>query len=159
MCELTGRTQIFSGDTDDVDTVQKFPLGFRAWDTSNNKEFIYCRGVGSTAAGDWVSIDEENYTLRLVADAVGRVGIAMAAIDSTSEYGWYQIYGKNTIAHAATTVVADTPAYIDGTTAYVDDDGVAGDWICGAWIRSTATDNVITAELNYPGVHDDGYLT
>jgi len=75
----------------------------------------------------------------------------MAAIVASS-YGWYQIYGKNEIAKSDTTISTDKQLYIDGTAGRVDDDDVAGDAVIGALSRSTATSNVITAEINYPFV-------
>jgi len=157
MPQLTGRTQIFAGDTDVVDaTTPVHPVGTRAFDTDGN-EYIYLLGVATTAAGNWVSFDEAHVTTLLTANAVGRVGIAMAAIVAAS-YGWYQIYGKNTIA-MTDTIVADQPLYIDGTAGRADDAAVAGDWICGAWSRSADATNVATVELNYPAVHNDAYLT
>lgn len=157
MADLTTRTGVFSGDTSVVDSSLKHQLGTRAFDTDGN-EYIYLTGVDSTAAGNWVSFDEAHATTLLTAGAVGRVGIAMAAIDSTSEYGWYQIYGKNTVAKTDT-VAADKALYIDATAGRADDAGVTGDWICGAWSRSADTSNVATVELNYPAVYNDAYLT
>jgi len=50
MADLTGRVQIFSGDTSVVDTTLKHALGTRAFDANAN-EYIYLKGVASTAAG------------------------------------------------------------------------------------------------------------
>ena len=157
MANLTGPTQVFSGDTSAVDTVQNHPLGTRAWDNAGN-EYIYLKGVGSTTAGNWVSYDENFATTLLAANAVGPVAIAMAAIDATSEYGWYQIFGKNTIAKTDT-VAADAAVYIDGTAGRVDDAGVAGDWVSGAWTMTADATNVATVYITYPGVYNNGYLT
>lgn len=156
MAQLTGPTGAFFEDTGAVHTTAEHPLGTRAWDKDGN-EYIYLLGVASTVAGSWVSFDEALATTLLVANAVGRVGVAMAAIVASS-YGWYQIYGKNTIAKADT-VAADKGLYIDNNAGQVDDAGVAGDWICGAISRSATAAGIITVELNYPSVCDGAYLT
>lgn len=150
MANLTGPAQSFSGDTSIVDSSQQVALGTRAWDSSGN-EYIYLKGVGSTAAGSWVTFDENYATALLTADAVGPVAIAMAAIDSTSEFGWYQRYGVNTIA-ATDTIAADAQLFIDGTDGRADDADVAGDAIIGAVSRTADTSNVATVWIQYPVV-------
>lgn len=155
MTALTGYAQIFSGDTTVVDSSAVHNVGTRAVDVNGN-EYIYGLGVANTAAGSWVSFDEVLASTLLAANAVGRVGIAMAAIVA-SKYGWYQIYGKNTIA-ACDTVADNKPLYIDDTAGRCDDAGVAGDLIFGAYSRSTDSSNVCTVELSYPFVADGAYL-
>jgi len=157
MAQLTGPTQLFNSDTSVVDASQVHPLGTRGWDTSGN-EYVYLKGVGSTVAGDHVVFDENYATTRLVADEVGPVAIAMAAIDATTEYGWYQRYGVNTIAKTDT-VAADAGVYIDGTAGRVDDAGVAGDLVIGEYTMTADTSNVATVWLNYPHVANNAYLT
>ena len=154
MANLTGRTQIFAGDTSAIDTSLQHPLGTRAFDPDGN-EYIYLTGVASTVAGDWVSLDEAHLTIRTVANALGRVGIAMAAIVA-SRYGWYQIYGKNTIALAISGggAAADAPLFLTSTAGQVDDVDVTGDFIVGAVCRVLEASGIIAAELNYPFVED-----
>lgn len=153
MAQLTGTPQAFHSDTSIVDTTQQIALGTRGFDASGN-EYIYLTGVGSTAAGNWVVYDESYLTTLLVANEVGPVAIAMAAIDATTKFGWYQIYGKNTIAKTDT-VAADNSLYIDGTAGRADDAGVAGDLIIGAYSMTADTANVATVMLSYPSVSND----
>ena len=149
MAELTGRTQIFSGSTANVDTVLGQPLGTRAQDVDGN-EYIYLQGVASTATGSWVSFDEAYLTILTVANAKGRIGIAMAAIVA-SRYGWYQIYGKNTIALGSAAIADNAKLWVTSTAGKVDDTDVAVDLIDGAICRSTlAAAGAFTVELNYP---------
>ena len=117
-------------------------------------EYIYLQGVSSVVAGSWVTYDEDYATTLLVADAIGPVAIAMAIIDSTSEYGWFQIYGKNTIAQTDT-VAADRALYIDGTAGQADDLGVAGDLIIGAYSLSASSSGVTTVFISFPSVSND----
>ena len=154
MAYLTGYTQILAGDTSVVDTALKHPLGTRAFDTDGN-EYIYLQGVASTVAGSWASFDEERVTTLTVANANGRIGVAMAAIVA-SRYGWYQIYGKNTIALAISGggAAADAPLFLTSTAGQVDDVDVTGDFIVGAVCRVLEASGIITAELNYPFVED-----
>lgn len=157
MATLTAPAQAFHGDTSKVDTSQQVTLGTRAQDTTGG-EYIYLKGVASTTAGSWVTFDENYATALLAANAVGPVAIAMAAIDATTEFGWYQIYGKNTIARSDT-IAADAPLYIDATAGRVDDAGVAGDWISGAVSATADTANVATVWISHPFVYNNGYLT
>lgn len=154
MANLTGRTQIFSGDTSVVDTTLKHPLGTRAFDADGN-EYIYLTGVASTVAGSWVVFDEAHLTTLTVANVKGRVGIAMAAIVASS-YGWYQIYGKNTIAKGVSGSIDDNDKlWVCATAGTVDDTDVATDIIVGALARSADSSGVFTAELNYPFCHNE----
>ena len=146
---LTSRPQIFDGDTSNVDTTKKHVLGTRAFDPNGN-EYVYCEGVASVVAGDWVSFDEAFVLLRLVTNNIGSVGVAMAAIVA-SRYGWVQIYGKNTIANGNSGNVADNgQLYTTGSAGVVDDADAANEMIIGAWSRSADTSGVFTAQLNYP---------
>lgn len=151
MASLTGAVQIFASDTSIIDTTLNHPLGTKARDENGN-EYIYLTGIGSTAAGSWVFFDEAHITTLLTTASRGRVGVAMAAIDAATKYGWYQIYGKNTIAKSDTgeTITDNSLAYTSGVPGAVDDTDVTLEMVIGAFIRSAATLNVITVELNYP---------
>ena len=136
----------------DVDTTKKFRLGTRKQDVAGN-EYIYLKGVASNASGEWLVWDEDFAATRLIADEVGPVGVSMAAFDATTEYGWAQVYGKNTVAKTDT-VAADKALFIDGTTGRADDADVAGDHILGAYSMTADATNVTTVYLNYPQVED-----
>lgn len=153
MANLTGSTQVFHSNTDTIDTSAKVALGTRGYDMSGN-EYIYLKGVGSTAQGSWVVYDEDHATTLIVANEVGPVAIAMAAINAITSYGWYQIFGKNTVAKTDT-VAADAALYIDGTAGRADDAGVAGDIILGAYSMTADTSNVATVYITYPHISND----
>lgn len=137
---------------EDVHSAKRFRLGTRKNDVAGN-EYIYLAGVTSNASGEWLVWDESFATTRLTADEVGPVGVSMAAFDATTEYGWAQVYGKNTVAKTDT-VAADKALYIDGTAGRADDADVAGDSIHGAFSMTADTSNVATVYLNYPFVTD-----
>lgn len=141
------------GDTDSVDTTAKNRLGTRAFDSAGN-EYIYLTGVASTVAGSWVSFDEAHLTTLLVANAKGRVGIAMAATVA-SRYGWYQIYGINSIALVLASFADNGLIFSTATAGSVDDAAVAGDLVVGAMGRSAVSGGVATMELNYPFATDN----
>lgn len=89
-------------------------------------EFIYLKGVASTAIGSWVTYNQDdNSTVLLAANAIGQVAVAMAATVA-STYGWYQIGGK-AIGKALTGFVDDANVYATATAGSVDDAVVAGD--------------------------------
>ena len=136
----------------EIDTTKKFPLGHRAKDVNGN-EYVYVKGVGSGASGSWVVFDEDYATTLLTADEVGPVGIMMADLDATTDFGWAQVWGKNTIAKTDT-VAADKALYIDGTAGRADDADVAGDSIHGAFSMTADTSNVATVFVAYPFVSD-----
>ena len=132
---------------------KRFKLGTRR--RVDDKEYIYLQGVASVVAGTWVTFDEAHVTTRATANAQGRVAVALAAVDSTSEYGWFQIYGS-----ASGLCLADFAdngkVYLTATAGSVDDTDVAGDAVIGAVGRSArnATTGLATFELNYPVVLD-----
>ena len=140
---------------DEVHDSKKFRLGTRVKDRAGN-EFIYLQGVGSTLANSWVSFDEAHVSTLAVANAKGRVAIAGAAVDATTEYGWYCIYGK--FAGKALAAFADNGSvYLTATAGSVDDADVAGDAVLNAWGRSaldTPSTGLAYFELNYPSVSD-----
>jgi len=140
---------------DAVHTSLKYRLGTKIKDNAGN-EYIYLKGVTSTAAASWVSFDEAHVTTLLAANAKGRVAIAKAAVDAATKYGWYQIYGK--AAGKALTGFADNGlVYSTATAGSVDDAVVAGDLVVGAIGRS-ALDTPVTGqayfELNFPFATD-----
>ncbi len=151
--KLYSGTPAFGGDTASVDTARANPLGTRAFDGDGN-EYIYLTGVASTVAGSWVSFDEAHLTTLLVANAVGRVAVAMAATVAAT-YGWYQIYGKNTIALVLAGFADNGKIFSTATAGSVDDAVVAGDLVVGAIGRSAIAGGVATVELNYPFATDN----
>lgn len=118
----------------DTSTVQRHALGtiIRAKDpTYGSGEFIYLKGVGSTAIGSWVTYNmDDGGTALLVANAIGPVAIAMSA-NVANQYGWYQIQGK-AIGLCLAGFVDNANVYATGTAGSVDDAVVAGDRVKNA---------------------------
>ena len=138
--------------TSAVHASKRFKLGTRR--QVDDKEYVYLKGVASTAIGTWVTFDEAGLTTRAVANAQGRVAIAMAATVA-STYGWYQIYGSAQ-GLALTAFVDNGKVYLTATDGSVDDTDVAGDAVIGAVGRSAVNETTLLAtfELNYPMVQD-----
>lgn len=105
--------------------------------TLGEGEFIYLKGVASTAAGNAVVWDEAGLTTRTVAASRGPVGIAMSA-NVASQYGWYQIKGIATVS--ALTVSADAPVSLSATDGSLDDLTTAQYAVANArWMSATDT--------------------
>lgn len=90
----------------DNSTTQKHPLGkiVRAYDSTYGEgEFIYLKGVASTAVGSIVEYDT-SWQTGLATAAVGTprpLAVAMSACVA-SEFGWYQISGESVMKKTAT---------------------------------------------------------
>ena len=95
----------------DTSTTQNHNLGtiVRASDpTYGQAEFIYLKGVASTAVGSVVTYDTSTYltTLSAVGGGIARpVAVAMSA-NVASSYGWYQISGIAVVKKQCTVSLA-----------------------------------------------------
>lgn len=144
----------------DTSTVQNHPLGtiVRATDpTYGAGEFIYLKGVASTAIGSWVTYNmDDGSTALLAANAIGPVGVAMSA-NVASQYGWYQISGK-AVGKALASYADNGLVYATATAGSVDDAAVAGDRVknaLGASAIDTPSSGFAEFEINRPFM-DDG---
>jgi hypothetical protein len=120
-------------------------------------EFIYLKGVASTAVGSWVTYNlDDGTTDLLAANAIGPVAVAMSA-NVANQYGWYQVSGK-AVAKALAGFVDNANVYATATAGSVDDAVVAGDRVKNAK-GASAVDGPATGlaefEIQYP-VADDG---
>ncbi len=145
-----------------VSSEQKHPLGtiIQAYDaTYGMGEFIYLKGVASTAQGSWVTFNADDFaTALLAANAIGGVGVAMAATVADT-YGWYQINGKS-VAKVAASFADNGALYATATAGTADDAVVAGDRIknaLGASAIDTPATGFAEVELNRPWVDDVAY--
>lgn len=142
-----------------TDTVQNHPLGtiVRAIDPVYGAgEFIYLKGVASTAVGSWVLFNPDDFsTSLLAANDIGSVAVAMSACVA-SNYGWYQIKGK-AIGKALTGFVDNANVYSTATAGSVDDAVVAGDRVKnakGASAVDTPSTGLAEFEIDRPFVDD-----
>lgn len=150
MANLQGRAQLFDGDTTNVDTTARQAVFTRAYGPTGY-EYIYLLGVASTAAQDLANWNQSTgLTIRLVANAVGQVGVAQAATVA-STYGWYGIWGHYSVASDTTSGIG--AVYTDGTAGRWDGDtDVSTEVIIGAFATAAAVANVCPGFVTYPHV-------
>ena len=134
-----------------VHTSKKVRLGTRK-KSITGKEYVYLTGVASTVANDWVAYDEVFITTRTVANVKGGIAIAQAAVDSTSKYGWYGIWGSFTGNVA--TGADNANVWVTSTAGRVDNTDVAVDILTNTLQRSATASNLATFELRYPYAHN-----
>lgn len=119
-------------------------------------EFIYLKGVASTAIGSWVTYNLDDWsTTLLAANAIGPVAIAMSA-NVASQYGWYQISGK-AVGLCLAGFVDNANVYATATAGSVDDAVVAGDRVkiaVGASAIGTPSGSFAEFEIARPFMDD-----
>jgi hypothetical protein len=145
---------------DVTSTTQQHPLGtiMRAKsDTYGEGEFIYQKGVASTAIGDLCIFDEKAATsTRAVAGSRGACGVAMSA-NVALGYGWYQVGGSAVVK--AGTVAAGGAVFATATPGTVDDAVVATDKVEGARFKTadgTPAAGFAVVELSRPALNGNG---
>jgi hypothetical protein len=138
----------------DTSTTKKAMLGtrVRAKDpTYGPGEFIYLKGVASTAVGDAVVYDLDDWTTaRATTSTTGFVAIAMSA-NVANQYGWYQIFGKGVVT--AGTVADNAKVWATATPGTVDDATADGYMIHNAWFASadgTPSAGLAEVQIMYP---------
>lgn len=148
--KLVGKPVV--GEVGVVHSSQKNPVGLRC-QADNGAELVYMQGVSGVVYGTWVNYDELYIPILLDTDTVeaGRIAIATAAIDATTKFGWYWIYG---IAEGLclASFADDATVYATSTGGSVDDADTGVGYIHGALGRSARDTTLGTAlfELDYP---------
>lgn len=120
-------------------------------------EFIYLKGLASTAIGEPVIYDLDAMTsTRVVAGSRGNIAFAMSA-NVANQYGWYQIAGTAVVKTG--TVVAGARPYATATAGTLDDAVVAGDAIDNARFitaNGTPAAGFALAQINRPSMNGNG---
>lgn len=142
-----------------VDSAAKVPVGtiVTATDpTYGAGEFIYLKGVASTAIGSWVTYSmDDGSTALLAANAIGPVAVAMAATVA-STWGWYQISGK-AVGKALASYADNGLVFATATAGSVDDAVVDGDMVHlakGASAIDTPSSGFAEFEISRPYTDD-----
>lgn len=140
-----------------TETTQKHPEGtllrFRH-ETFGTGEFIYLKGVASTAVGTVVTYDQFLHTTTIApaTGGIGPVAVAMSA-NVASQWGWYCIGGSCPVL-APNAVVPGAEAFmLAATPGSVDDAVVASEQILGMVFSATTPAPVAgqaTVNLNRP---------
>lgn len=148
---------------DETSATQNHTLGkiIRAEDKDTTAygagEFIYLKGVASTAIGEPVIYDlDAGTTTRAVAGSRGNIAFAMSA-NVASQYGWYQISGNCVVKTG--TVGAGALPYLTATAGTLDDAVVSGDKIDNAkFITANGTPSAGFAlvQANRPSANGNG---
>lgn len=119
-------------------------------------EFIFLKGVASTALGSVVVYNPDDFSTTLAAaNAIGPLAVAMAATVA-DKAGWYQVQGKG-VASVLTGFADNANCYLTSTAGSVDDTDVAGDYIDGmkgASAIGTPAAGLAEVELWRPRVND-----
>lgn len=143
---------------ENTETTQRHPYGTMVnavHATYGAGKFVYAKGVASTVAGDFCTINyQTGATVRAdttAATSFGPGGVAMSA-NVASQYGWYQVFGIS-VANCATTVAAAKYLQTTATVGVVDDTTTAGKTIVGMTsmgASGTPAANQLVAFLNFP---------
>jgi len=143
-----------------TDTVQNHPIGtiVTASDPVYGAgEFVYLKGVASTAVGDLVIYDTyANTTKRAVAGDRGPAAVAMSA-NVANQFGWYQVVGS--VAVKSGTVAANGNVYVTATAGTVDDAVVSGDKVDSARFKTangTPSAGLAVVQLAWPSLNANG---
>lgn len=138
----------------DIDGSARMPV-LSTYMGPDGKAYIYLQGVASTADGSWVTYDEAGLTTLSLANAVGPVAVAMAAI-LANQFGWYQRLGVKTgaLVISGGSAAADQELYLTATAGRLDDVDVAGDLVTGVLSRTAESSGSLTVQLNYPFVYN-----
>jgi hypothetical protein len=160
---ISTENEIIPQGITETSTTQNLPLGkiINAVDKDTTAygvgEFIYLKGLASTAIGEPVIYDLDAMTsTRVVAGSRGNVAIAMSA-NVANQYGWYQIAG--TAVTKTGTVAANGRPYVTATAGTLDDAVVAGDAIDNArFITANGTPSAGFAlmQINRPSLNGNG---
>ena len=103
------------------------------------RQYIYLQGVASVVAGSAVTFDELGVTALVDTDTAatitGPMAVATAAVDATTEYGWFGIVGDFT-CKAADAVADNAAVYATSTAGTLDDAAASIGRVYGAVWRS-----------------------
>jgi hypothetical protein len=136
-----------------IDTKRRFRLGTRTR-TRQGNEYIYCEGVASTAAGDFVAFGS-GYKIgrKLQTTVLGSVGVAMGALVA-NRFGWVQVRGVHPAANVTThSSGAGAPLFGTGTAGRAVVTPAANAGLFGAFTAADAGSNVGPVYLDNPVAH------
>ena len=149
----------------DTSTTQNHPIGtiVRAKDSTHGEaEFIYLKGVASTAVGSLVTYNTSSGTTALAPVGTNKaqpIAVAMSA-NVASQWGWYQISGIAVMAKTCTVSLAANAAVGVLTVGLVAGTG-SGKEIQGALVAAvasaTAGRTTVQVVINRP--HMQGRVT
>lgn len=119
--------------------------------TLGGGEFIFLRGVASTAIGSLVTYDTTNNTTTLAphtAHLAQPLAVATAANTVTTSYAWYQIEGVAPIKKTAAKINPAVPIFLSATAGSISSTASAGLEVLNAITVNAATVASATATVN-----------
>lgn len=135
---------------DQKSSTQNHPLGriVSAVDpTYGAGEFIYLKGVASTAVGSWVGYSPALGTSVLaVANGNYPLAVSMTTNTTTTSYAWYQITGVARALGLTSITHSSGFLWLTSTAGSLDDASVIGDAVINA--RKTTTVHVVGTFLD-----------
>lgn len=141
-----------------VDTTTAVPYGtiVRGQDSASGKgggEFAYIIGGTSVAAGSLVTYNPASGGTTALTNtgssAQGKpVGVAMAAINTASKFGWAQVRGVASVLKAAVKINPGVKLYLSATSGRVTSVAASGKSVWGAISANTATVVSATSTVN-----------
>ncbi len=138
----------------DTATSQTFGTVVSGSDTASGKgagQFIYLPGVSGTKVGSLVTYDPANKTTTLAPSTAGLgkpLAVAMAAVATTKNFGWYQIAGVAAVLKTATKVNPAVKIYLSATAGSVFSTSTTGKVIMNAITVNAATVASGTSTVN-----------
>lgn len=135
-----------------VDESDTHGVGARGRDSAGN-EYVYLKGATGVVAGDWVVFSSEYAVTRLAATQLGSVAVAVSAVNATTKFGWFQIYGE---ADAKVVATGGVRVYTSSVTgqglATVATGGLIHGAVTKAGAGNTVTGDLTEVQLNTPFV-------
>jgi hypothetical protein len=142
---------------DQVHSVKKYRLMTRKSDSAGN-EYIYLKGVGSLADGDFVRFDGTGTTTRAITSMTndGPIAVAQAAVDASTKFGWFMIAGRDSAANVATaSSISGKALFVSGTAGRATTTPATEECISGAFADGDSTSNSGAVFLIYPAAAGD----
>lgn len=140
-----------------VDTATAVPFGtiVRGQDSASGKgggEFVYLPGATGVAAGSMVTYNPASVTgtgLTITTANQGKpIAVAMAALNTSSKYGWYQVRGVASVLKAAIKINPAVKVFLSATSGRLTSTAVSGKQILAALSANTATVVSATSTVN-----------
>ena len=135
----------------DIDTVQRFPLGYPADgvkvasasnDLAGYAKFVYAQGSNIASAGQFCHIQNGSAVLLASANSASYfpIGVACAALTATSQFGWVQVGGLVDYAKGTNSAVAaGVPMYLGATAGQLASNVAIGSKVEGVVVPVSYT--------------------
>jgi hypothetical protein len=140
-----------------VDTTTAVPFGtiIRGQDSASGKgggEFVYLPGATGVAVGSLVTYNPGSVTGTGLAVSTANLGkpaaVAMAAVNTASKFGWFQVRGVAAVLKAAVKVNPAVKLYLSATSGRLTSVAASGKQLLAAIAANAATVVSATSTVN-----------